>query len=73
MRLSTDGQVGASNDSAKLTYLDKLVHKSYCGTGHKTSCIGSESGAISHTKLFVFSTATAPDGAVHQNVSWFGS
>jgi phosphatidylserine/phosphatidylglycerophosphate/cardiolipin synthase-like enzyme len=71
--LSTDGQVGRSTDSAKTQYLDRLSHKVYCGTSSTASCVGSSTDAISHTKLFIFSTATAPDGAVHTKVSWFGS
>jgi hypothetical protein len=71
--ISTDGQVGRSTDSAKLKYLDKLARKVYCGNSTTDSCVGATSGSIAHTKLFVFSTATAPDGTVHQDVSWFGS
>ncbi len=71
--ISTDGGVKASTDTAKTNYLDKLAHKVYCGTAKTNSCISSADGAISHTKLFVFSTATAPDGATANNVVWMGS
>jgi phosphatidylserine/phosphatidylglycerophosphate/cardiolipin synthase-like enzyme len=71
--ISTDRQVGRSTDSAKTQYLDRLAHKVYCGTSATASCIGASNDAISHTKLFVFSTATAPDGSVHAKVAWFGS
>lgn len=71
--LSTDRQVGRSTDSVKTQYLDRLVHKVYCGTSTTASCVGSSADSISHTKLFVFSMATAPDGNVHAKVAWFGS
>lgn len=72
VEISTDRRVGQSTDSAR-TYLDRLTRHVYCGTATTGSCIGSAADSISHTKLFVFSTATAPDGTVHQDVSWFGS
>lgn len=71
--LSTDKRVGQSSDSVKSKYLDKLDHRVYCGTGSTGSCIGATSNSIAHTKLFVFSTASAPDGTIHEGVSWFGS
>ena len=71
--ISTDGQVKTSTDTAKTMYLDKLQHKVYCGTAANRACISTADGGISHTKLFVFSTATAPDGAVGTNVVWLGS
>ena len=71
--LSTDGEVAASTDASKTQYLDKLTHKVYCTHSNNTACIATADGAISHTKLFVFSTATAPDGVVGKNVVWFGS
>ena len=71
--ISTDGGVTASTDTAKTDYLDKLTHKVYCSTANTNSCISTADDAISHTKLFVFSTATAPDGTVGNDVVWFGS
>lgn len=71
--ISTDGAVAASTDTAKTLYLDKLVHKVYCTSANNTACISTIDDAISHTKLFVFSTATAPDGATANDVVWFGS
>jgi phosphatidylserine/phosphatidylglycerophosphate/cardiolipin synthase-like enzyme len=73
VRLSTDGAVASSTDTAKTLYLDKLTHKVYCTHAGNTACVATADGAISHTKLFVFSTATAPDGAVSNDVVWFGS
>jgi hypothetical protein len=74
VEISTDRQVGRSTDTAKTLYLDKLDHHVYCGTSTTGSCVAAaQANAISHTKLFVFSTATAPDGTVASNVSWFGS
>ncbi len=71
--ISTDGGVRTSTDSSKTKYLDKLDHIVYCGTGTNRACISTADAGISHTKLFVFSTATAPDGTVGNNVVWFGS
>jgi hypothetical protein len=71
--LSTDGQVAASKDPAKTQYLDRLVHKVYCTSATGTACVGAAAGAISHTKLFTFSSAAAPDGVRAANVVWFGS
>ncbi len=50
-------------------------HLTYCGQGtdHEWSCIQKGKKAIMHTKMFLFSTATAPDGKVANNVVWFGS
>ena len=73
VRLSMDGAVAASTDTAKTSYLDKLTKKVYCKHSNNNSCISTADGAISHTKLFTFSTATAPDGAVSSDVVWFGS
>ena len=71
--ISTDGAVAASTDTAKTEYLDKLVHKVYCTQAANTACISTADGAISHTKLFVFSAATTPDGVAATDVVWFGS
>ncbi len=71
--ISTDGAVAASTDTAKTDYLDQLVHKVYCTSATNTACISTAEGAISHTKLFVFSTATTPDGVTSDDVVWFGS
>jgi phosphatidylserine/phosphatidylglycerophosphate/cardiolipin synthase-like enzyme len=73
VRLSADGAVATSTDTAKTSFLDKLSNKVYCKHASNTACISTADGAISHTKLFVFSTATAPDGAVAGNVVWLGS
>jgi hypothetical protein len=73
VRMSMDGGVASSTDTAKTSYLDKLAKKVYCTHSNNRSCISTADGAISHTKLFTFSTATAPDGAVSSNVVWFGS
>ena len=73
VRMSMDGDVAVSTDTAKTSYLDKLTKKVYCTHSNNRSCISTADDAISHTKLFVFSTATAPDGAVASNVVWFGS
>ncbi len=73
VRLSTDGSVATSTDTAKTTYLDQLTSKVYCSAGTSNACISTADNAISHTKLFVFSTATAPDGVVSKDVVWFGS
>jgi hypothetical protein len=71
--LSTDKQVASSTDTAKTLYLDKLTNKVYCSASNNTACIGTADDAISHTKLFVFSEATAPDGTKGTNVVWMGS
>lgn len=71
--ISTDGAVATSTDTAKTEYLDKLVHKVYCTSAGNTACISTIDGAISHTKLFVFSAATTPDGVASTDVVWFGS
>jgi hypothetical protein len=71
--ISTDGAVASSTDPSKTDYLDKLTHKVYCTSSDRTSCISTAGSAISHTKLFVFSAATAPDGATSNDVVWFGS
>ena len=73
VRMSMDGDVAVSTDTAKTSYLDKLTKKVYCTHSNNRSCISTADDAISHTKLFVFSTAIAPDGAVASNVVWFGS
>ncbi|HWO23945.1 MAG TPA: phospholipase D-like domain-containing protein [Kofleriaceae bacterium] len=73
VRVSMDGGVAASTDSAKTKYLDKLTKKVYCTHANNRSCISTAAGAISHTKLFTFSKATAPDGAVSSDVVWLGS
>ena len=71
--ISTDGQVGRSTDSVKTNYLDKLNGIVYCASSTTDSCVSSATDAISHTKLFTFTRATAPDGAPADNVVWFGS
>lgn len=71
--LSTDGQIGKSKDTAKTRWLERLKHVTYCGAANNTACIGVAEHAISHTKLFVFSEAKAPDGAKSSNVVWLGS
>ena len=71
--LSTDGQMATSTDTAKTQYLDKLTNKKYCGDAANRACISTADGGISHTKLFVFSTAITPDGKTADNVVWFGS
>jgi hypothetical protein len=73
VRISTDGAVATSTDPAKTTYLDQLTSIVYCTSATNTACIATAAEAISHTKLFTFSTATAPDGAIADNVTWFGS
>lgn len=71
--ISTDGAVATSTDPAKTDYLDKLTHKTYCTSSTRTSCIGTATDAISHTKLFVFSKAKTPDGTLSNDVVWLGS
>ena len=71
--ISTDGAVADSTDPSKTQYLDQLAHKVYCKSAGYNGCVSSASGSISHTKLFVFSKATLPDGAVADDVIWLGS
>jgi hypothetical protein len=71
--LSTNGAVATNNNPLKARFLDKLAHRVYCHHASNDACIATADGAISHTKLFVFSTATAPDGKVGNGVVWFGS
>ena len=71
--ISADGKVGASNDVSRTVYLDSLQHKVYCGAAKNRACIATADRAISHTKLFVFSHATTPDGVASDDVVWFGS
>ncbi|MBX3233848.1 MAG: hypothetical protein KIT84_31355 [Labilithrix sp.] len=71
--ISTDGGVAASTAKAKTDYLDKLTHKVYCTSPDRSSCVSTAAKGISHTKLFTFTTATAPDGKVSKDVVWFGS
>lgn len=73
VRISTDGQVGRSSDAVKTLYLDKLDGIVYCMSAATDSCISTADNAISHTKLFVFSHAKAPDMTESDNVVWFGS
>lgn len=73
VRMSMDGDVATSTDTARTNYLDKLAKRVYCKSANNRSCISTADDAISHTKLFTFSRATAPDGAVASNVVWFGS
>lgn len=71
--LSTDGQVKSSKDYSNTRYLSRIAHLVYCTSSTNRACIGTAKDAISHTKLFAFSTATAPDGAQAHDVVWFGS
>lgn len=73
VRLSTNGELATSGNPLKTLYFDKLAHKVYCDHSSNEACIGTADNTISHTKLFVFSTATAPDGTVANHVVWFGS
>lgn len=73
VRISTDGQLATSNDSVKSLYLDKLAGIVYCTSASNRACVSNATDAISHTKLFVFSHATAPDDAESDDVVWFGS
>jgi phosphatidylserine/phosphatidylglycerophosphate/cardiolipin synthase-like enzyme len=73
VRISTDGAVASSTAAVKTRFLDKLTHKVYCKHARNRACISTAAGAISHTKLFAFSTASAPDGSVASDVVWFGS
>ena len=71
--ISTDGQMARSTDSVKTNYLDNLDGIVYCASATSDSCVSSAADAISHTKLFVFTHATAPDQAESDKVVWFGS
>jgi phosphatidylserine/phosphatidylglycerophosphate/cardiolipin synthase-like enzyme len=71
--ISTDGALATATDTAKTDYLDKLNTIVYCATSTTNSCVSSATDAISHTKLFAFSHATAPDGTEAEKVVWFGS
>jgi hypothetical protein len=73
VRISTDGQMARSTDSVKTNYLDKLNGIVYCASPTTDSCVSSADDAISHTKLFIFTHAAAPDGAQSDKVVWFGS
>lgn len=73
VRISTDGAIASSTAAVKTQFLDKLAHKVYCNHASNRACISTAAGAISHTKLFAFSTAAAPDGSVASDVVWFGS
>lgn len=73
VRISTDGQLATSNDSVKSLYLDKLAGIVYCTSASNRACVSNATDAISHTKLFVFSHATAPDDVESDDVVWFGS
>jgi hypothetical protein len=65
--------MATSTDAVKGLYLDNLDGIVYCASSTTNSCISTADNAISHTKLFVFSHATAPDKAESDNVVWFGS
>lgn len=69
--LSTDGQVAGT--AVAHDFLDQLDHHVYCKGANNHACIGTGEKTISHTKLFVFSAATAPDGTAAKDVVWFGS
>ena len=71
--ISTDGQMADAKNKAKTDFLDKLTHHVYCKQAGNHACISTAPSGISHTKLFVFSKATAPDGQVASDVVWFGS
>lgn len=73
VRISTDGAIASSTAAVKTRFLDKLAHRVYCKHANNTACISTADRGISHTKLFAFSTATAPDGTVASDVVWFGS
>jgi hypothetical protein len=73
VRISTNGKFKISGNPLKTKYIDKLFHKSYCHSATNEACIGTAPDAISHTKLFTFSTTMAPDGRISNNVVWFGS
>lgn len=73
VRISINGAFQINNNPLKAAFFDKLNRKVYCHHTNNEACIGTADGAISHTKLFVFSTAITPDGVVASNVSWFGS
>jgi hypothetical protein len=73
VRISTDGAIASSTAAVKTRFLDKLAHKVYCKHAGNRACISTAAGAISHPKLFAFSTATAPDGTMASGVVWFGS
>lgn len=70
--LSTNGAFQTNQNPLK-KYFDGLAHHVYCHHGNNEACIATADMAISHTKLFTFSTAVAPDGRVANNVVWFGS
>ena len=70
--ISADGAMAVSTDSVK-TYLDKLDGIVYCTSSTTDSCISTATDGISHTKLFVFTHATAPDQTQSDKVVWFGS
>jgi hypothetical protein len=74
VRISMDGRVEtAPTSAAAREHLDTLTRRVYCGNDNNTACIATEERAISHTKLFVFSGATTPDGIAASNVVWLGS
>lgn len=73
VKISTDGQMATSTDAVKPLYLDKLAGIVYCSSATSNACISTADNGISHTKLFVFSHATAPDKVESDNVVWFGS
>ena len=71
--ISADGGVEESTVKADLDKLANMVYCTHPNKPNNRSCISTADDAIAHTKLFVFSTAAAPDGAVSNNVVWFGS
>jgi hypothetical protein len=73
VRLSTDGQVATSSDPVKTLYLDKINGVVYCASSTNRACVSTATDAISHTKLFVFSTAFSPELKSVDKVVWFGS
>jgi hypothetical protein len=73
VRISTNGAFKVSGNPLKAKYIDHLLSKSYCHSATNDACIGTAADAISHTKLFTFSTTMAPDGKLVNNVVWFGS
>jgi len=70
--LSVNGAFVKNKNPLK-TQFDKLAHHSYCDHGENEACIATADKAISHTKLFTFSKAVAPDGRLASKVVWFGS
>jgi phosphatidylserine/phosphatidylglycerophosphate/cardiolipin synthase-like enzyme len=73
VRISTDGALATSVDTAKTMYLDNLNGIVYCNSATSAACVSTAESAISHTKLFVFSSTATPEQTFYTNVVWFGS